>query len=79
MEDLRHLLQRRLAVIADKALRESDPAQQLRELQAVSEAITAWHEAHRSSIDARLDHYLSQASFEKALNHLNDPALPHRM
>lgn len=78
MEELRQLLKKRLEVIADKALRESDPASQLQQLREVSEAITQWHETHRTGLHERLDHYLSRASFDKALAFLDDPTLPHR-
>jgi predicted NAD/FAD-binding protein len=79
VEELRQLLTKRLAVIADKELRERDPVMQLQQLREVSEAITRWHEAHRAGMHERLDHYLSRASFDKALAFLDDPAMPHRM
>jgi hypothetical protein len=36
----------------------------------VSEAIISWHEAHRSVIDGNLDHFLTGASYQKALLYL---------
>lgn len=79
MDELRQLLTNRLAIIADQELRARDPALQLHQLQSVSEAIVSWHEAHRAGMNERLDHYLSRASFDKALAFLDDPAMPHRL
>jgi hypothetical protein len=67
---LRQLLHRRLAVIADHDLRMRDPAEQLRQLQEVSEAIAAEHERLRPQLPPRLNHYLTQASLQKALDWL---------
>ena len=67
-EPLRQLLRRRLEVIADRDLRERDPAGQLRQLQEVSEAITAEHARLRPQLPPRLNHYLTQASLQKALD-----------
>ena len=69
-DPLRQLLRRRLDVIADRDLRERDPAEQLRQLQEVSEAIVAEHARLRSQLPSRLNHYLSQASLQKALDWL---------
>jgi hypothetical protein len=70
-----HLLRRREEVIADHAWRDRDSAAHLAALREVSEQITAWSEANHASIDARLRHYLANASFSKALAHLE--ALEH--
>lgn len=67
-EPLRQLLLRRLAIIADHALRESDPAEQLRQLQEVSVALQAEHERLRPSLPPRLNHFLTQSSLQKALD-----------
>ena len=72
LSELHSLLTRRLAVIGDKKMREEAPDEQLRELQRVSEAITAWHETHRSQIPARLNHFLTQSSLQKALDWINE-------
>ncbi len=69
-EPLCQLLHRRLEVIADRDLRERDPAGQLRQLQEVSEAIAAEHARLRPQLPARLNHYLTQASLQKALDWL---------
>lgn len=69
---LKSLLQKRLAVIGDHALRDADPAAQLRALQEVSEAIEAEHQRLRGSLPGRLRHFLEQASYQKALALLED-------
>lgn len=68
--ELIQLLRRREAIIADHAWRDRDAADHLEALKQVSEEISAWAEAHSQAIDARLRHYLSNASFAKALTHL---------
>lgn len=67
---LRTLLQRRLEIIADHAWRDRDPAGQLTALEEVSTEIDAQHHALRGKIPARLGHFLSQASYAKALDWL---------
>ncbi len=66
LRELHALLVRRLAVIADHALRTSDPDAQLAQLRDVSERIGAWHAGHRASLPPRLNHFLTGASFDKA-------------
>lgn len=68
--ELTTLLRRRIFIIADHAWRDRDAAEHFEELKRVSEEISAWTLAHRSSVDAQLRHYLANASFEKALAHL---------
>ncbi|MDP0491394.1 MAG: hypothetical protein Q7Q71_10125 [Verrucomicrobiota bacterium JB023] len=68
--DLAAILEKRLAIIADHESRDRDPEAHLAKLLAVSDEITAWHEAHRDQIDANLEHFLSGASFQKALDYL---------
>ena len=68
--ELTDLLHRRVAIIADHAWRDRDPAGHLAALQEVSEKISAWSVAHRSVVDAQLRHYLGNASYQKALAHL---------
>jgi hypothetical protein len=70
------LLRRRLAIIGDHAWRDRDPSAHLEALARVSGEITAWTAAHGTSIDARLRHYLGNASFQKALEHLESMELP---
>jgi hypothetical protein len=69
-ESLIQLLHRRESLIADHAWRDRDPAGHLDALKQVSEEITAWAAANEADIDARLRHYLANASFAKALAHL---------
>ena len=64
------LLRRRESVIADHASRDRHAAAHLEALKEVSESISAWSQAHGSECDARLRHYLANASFAKALVHL---------
>jgi hypothetical protein len=65
--DLAALLRRRKETIADHALRDRDPAAHLEALKAVSGEITAWHDTHRGSLPARLEHFLANCSYDKAL------------
>jgi hypothetical protein len=71
-DDLIQLLRHRESVIADHAWRERDAAGQLAALREVSEKISAWAETRHSRIDARLRHYLANASFAKALAHCEE-------
>ncbi|MFT6863972.1 MAG: hypothetical protein ACJAVK_002534 [Akkermansiaceae bacterium] len=68
--DLAKLLEARTAVIADHGFRDRNPAGHLEALKRVSEAIVSWHEAHRIEIDGNLDHFLTGASYQKALLYL---------
>jgi hypothetical protein len=68
--ELIELLRRRIAIIADHPWRDRDAAGHLEALKAVSEEISAWTAAHRTSVDAQLRHYLGNASYQKALAHL---------
>jgi hypothetical protein len=64
------LLRRRESIIADHAWRDRDAASHLDALKSVSEEISSWAADHREVTDARLRHYLANASFAKALAHL---------
>ena len=68
--DLVDALEARIAVIADREFCERDPEGHLEALKNVSEAITSWREMHRGEIDANLDHFLTGASYQKALLYL---------
>lgn len=68
--DLAKLLEARITVIADHEFRDRDPGAHLEALKSVSEAIVSWHEGHRSEIDGNLDHFLTGASYQKALLYL---------
>ncbi|MBE7495631.1 MAG: hypothetical protein HS117_11835 [Verrucomicrobiaceae bacterium] len=67
---LRTLLQQRLAIIADHAFRDRDSGAHLQALQTVSEQIAAEHQRLRGLLPPRLNHFLTQASFTKALEYL---------
>ncbi len=69
-EELIELLRRRVAIIADHDWRDRDAAEHLEALKAVSEEPSAWTAAHRTEVDAQMRHYLANASFQKALAHL---------
>lgn len=68
MRALIELLERRLEIIGDAELREKDPERQLAQLQEVSEAISAFHSKHEGELSPRLNHFLGNCSFEKALD-----------
>jgi hypothetical protein len=68
--ELTTLLRRRVSIIADHAWRDRDAAEHLNALKDVSEEISAWTLAHRTSVDAQMRHYLANASYQKALAHL---------
>jgi hypothetical protein len=72
--ELIELLRRRESIIADHAWRDRDATSHLDALRQVSEDISVWAERNLGSIDARLRHYLANASFAKALAHLEDEA-----
>ena len=60
-------LRRRLALIADRAFYQRDPAAHLAELQAVSEKITVLAAQLPPPVDPQLAHYFQRGSFDKAL------------
>lgn len=68
--ELTDLLRHRVEIIADHAWRDRDAAAHLQALQEVSEKISAWTLAHRTEVDAQMRHYLANASYQKALAHL---------
>ncbi len=66
-QTLQTLLQRRLEVIADHAFRDRDPAAHLEALKTVSEELLAEQERLKGQLPPRLQHFLMQASYSKAL------------
>lgn len=70
--ELAELLRQRLSIIADHAWRDRDSAGHLEALKDVSEKLMAWTAENRPNLDAQLRHYLTNASFDKALAHLGD-------
>ena len=69
---LTELLRKRLEIIADHEFRDKDPESHLESLKEISMAIESEHEPLRNSIDARLKHYLTNMSYEKALRHIEN-------
>ena len=69
---LAELLRKRLEIIADHEFRDKDPESHLESLKEISMAIESEHEGMRNSIDARLKHYLTNMSYEKALSHIEN-------
>lgn len=70
LPELKTLLQQRLNVIADHSFRDRDPAAHLESLQDVSEKLQAYTAAHLGEFDGKLRHYLTNSSYQKALEHL---------
>ena len=70
-DSLRVLLKRRLDLIADHAFRDRDSAGHLAALQQVSEELGAEHLRLRAQLPPRMNHFLTQASFSKALEYLD--------
>ncbi|MBL9142816.1 MAG: hypothetical protein JNM99_03955 [Verrucomicrobiaceae bacterium] len=73
-DELQRLLLHRIKVIEDIACRESDPKGHLHQLKDASDAITAWHQTNRSRLHPQLNHFLTQASFGKALEFVSQSA-----
>lgn len=74
LQTLRNLLATRVQTIADHAFRDRDPAAHLEALKRVSEAIDSFREQHLTQLDARLRHFLTNASYQKALDWISRPA-----
>lgn len=70
LQELANLLERRTAVIADHEFRDRDPDAHLQQLKEVSEAIMALHTEVKPAIDFRLNHFLTNCSYDKALDYI---------
>ena len=70
--DLAKLLQTRIEVIANHEFRDRDSEAHLEALNNISEEIASWHKKNRSLIDGNLDHFLTGASYQKALLYLEN-------
>ncbi len=68
LEELANLLERRIQVIGDHEFRDRDAAAHLEKLKTVSEAIVAKHADLKGQIDPRLNHFLENCSYDKALD-----------
>jgi len=66
-EDLAALLHRRRDIISDHEFRDRDTLGHLEALKEISQDIETWVLAHQAEISPRLDHFLKNASFDKAL------------
>ncbi len=70
IQSLIDLLEKRISVIGDKELRETDPDRQLAELQAVSESIVSAQTELFEKFSPRLRHFFEGCSYDKALDFL---------
>lgn len=70
--NLQTLLRRRLDIIADREFYAQDPTGHLESLKEVSEKIDAYTIAHDAEFDGKLRHYLTNSSYQKALEHLQN-------
>lgn len=71
--ELHTLLQQRLGIIADHSFRDRDPTAHLTALKEISEAIQSYAAAHHREFDTKLRHYLTQSSYQKALEYISQP------
>ncbi len=67
LRPLEDALRQRLAVVADHALRDRDPAAHLAALKAAHAALESQMAALPPGIDPRLQHFLERQSYEKAV------------
>ena len=68
--ELKTLLLRRESIIRDHEWRDRQPNEHLTALANISNTIEIWSQINTPYIDARLRHYLQNASFTKALAHI---------
>jgi hypothetical protein len=69
--ELQALLKQRINIIADHSLRDRDPEAHLDALKHVSQQIESYAKDHLPEFDAKLRHYISNCSYQKALEHLD--------
>lgn len=67
LHPLESALRRRLAVVADHALRDRDPAAHLAALKAAHAGLEEAAAALPAGVDPRLLHFLERQSYEKAV------------
>ena len=70
LQELREALQRRLEVVADRALYERDPAAHLEQLQSASVAVDRLSSRLPADADPMLRHFFERQSYVKALDWL---------
>ncbi|WP_411827291.1 hypothetical protein [Luteolibacter sp. AS25] len=68
--ELQASLLKRTEIISDRSWYERDPDGHLEALKNVSGEIDSYFSEHRSGCDAQLAHFLKNASYQKALDHL---------
>ncbi|MEM7697678.1 MAG: hypothetical protein AAF236_04660 [Verrucomicrobiota bacterium] len=66
-QQLIEFLERRIEVISDTEWRDRDQEGHLGAIIEASEAIGEWQTAHQEELPKRLEHFLENCSFEKAL------------
>lgn len=69
-DELASLLRRRVEIIGDVEWRDRDATGHLAALEHISEEISSWANEHKAGIDGQLRHFLANASFQKALAHV---------
>ena len=69
-DELASLLRRRVEIIGDLEWRDRDAAGHLAALGHISEEISQWANEHKAGIDGQLRHFLANASYQKALAHV---------
>jgi len=74
LNELKKLLEQRLAVIDNEQLRTNDPDLQLVQLRSVSEKIDAFYAEHGRGMPAKLKHFMENKSLLKALDFINASA-----
>jgi hypothetical protein len=77
LESLAALLRRRLEVIADHRWRDADPDAHFEAIKTVSLEIGSAHQSLAGQLPARLEHFLIQCSFDKALAYIESGDTGH--
>lgn len=77
--ELASALRKRLEVIGDRALRESDPARHLEELRVASERIVELERRLPATVHPQLRHYFERCSYDKALAWIEQEGLSGTM
>ena len=69
-DKLKHLLRKRIEIIADHEFRDNDPDSHLNALKEISESIEEHHHELQGKISPQLEHFLDNRSYNKALKFL---------
>ena len=70
LEQVRNALALRLEIVADTALRDTDPEAHLEKLKAASLDLIELHQRLAAELPARLNHFMESGSYVKALEML---------